>query len=314
MKKVILTTALLVIGVCTTIGFTYRNGGRQSVNTRLNIKDLPEHNLTLITSANAYYRSVMDATSQNQLNAKLEELKPYSVLLRNTGNRSIIAFKLKWEITKADGQVFTANNGYMNSKRLFDKKDKSKTKSVLEPGAALFCSVAGIADVSQLANVQFVGLRTMVGSNSDDRSAQQASQDESSDTAIDNLTTSLSEAVSITVSIDGALFEDGTFVGPDSSNFFGWLSSLVKARRDLLQDLLTMQRRGDPDKVHKRLEEVANSPKVSLGPKSSSDDFYRFNRKRFAQQFLKKRNALGNDAIQKESDSLNEYSLNLRKL
>lgn len=314
MKKSILTIALLAIGVCTTIGFTHRNEKKKSVNTRINTKDLAEHGLTLIKSTNSYYKSVMGTPPQSQLNPKLEALKPYSVLLKNSSHKTLIAFNLKWEITKSDGQVLTAQSGHMNSRRLFNTRDKSKTKSVLEPGAALFCSVAGVADVSQLADVQFAGLRATVGPKGEAQSVQQASQDESSDTGIDNLIMHLSEAVSITVSIDGALFEDGTFVGTDSGNLFGWLSSLVKARKDLLQEMKTIQRDQNSDKVNKRLEEVSNSPKVDLGPESSSDDFYRFNRKRFAQTLLKRKTALGDDALRRELELLNDPWLNLRKL
>jgi hypothetical protein len=313
MKKAVLTTALLSIGICATIGFTNRNVRRRPVNTRLDVKELRQYGLVLVKSTDASSPAI-DAAAQNQVSARLGVLKPFSVFLKNTGDKSLIAFNLKWEVTDADGQVFTSRNGYMNSQRLFNAKDKSKTKSVLELGAAVFCSVAGVADTNQLANVQFTGARPAIGSGSDDSGAQGLSQNERSDATLDALVTRLSEASSITVSIDGALFEDGTFVGPDSNNFFGWLSSLVKARRDLLEEVTSIERGGDSDAVRKRLEDAANSPKVSLGPESSFDDFYSFNRKRFAQRLLKKRNDFGDEAVRRELGSVKGNWLNLRKL
>jgi len=47
----------------------------------------------------------------------------------------------------------------------------------------------------------------------------------------------LSESVKVIVSIDGVLFADGTFVGPDSQGYFGSLKAEIDARRDLVEEI-----------------------------------------------------------------------------
>ncbi len=143
MKVIILSTALLTIVVCATIGLTYSNKEKSTMNSILNTKGLPEQGLIFIEPTDAYYQQVMDTTMQNQTSPSFDALKPFSVLLKNNSNKVLIAFKLKWEVEDGNGQVTTTTNGYMNSRRLFNVEDKSKTKSVLDSNEATFCSMAG---------------------------------------------------------------------------------------------------------------------------------------------------------------------------
>ncbi len=170
-----------------------------------------------------------------------------------------------------------------------------------------------VTAINHLSDAQASGIATTSILRRDDESAQPELPTGNSDAGKVELMKRLTEARKITVVLDGALFEDGTFIGPDSSNFYGWLSSLVESRKDLIQNLKTIQRDGNPSKVQERLEEENRVPRISLGPHSTYDDFYKFNRRSFAQSLLRLKNAVGDDAIRRELETSSERWLKLRK-
>lgn len=312
MKVVIFIIILSIITASATIGFTYNKKVGESVNPILVSKGIPEHGLAFIEPTDVYYQELMKKSPRNRTDSDFETLKPISVLLKNNNQETLIAFQLKWEIVDINGQIITITNGYTNSRRLFDIDDKSKTKSVLEPNDVMLCSAIDVSPIDQPVNDQGSNLTFTPVLRSNNEEPQQESYGKSR-VATTDLLTRLSEALKITVFIDGALFMSGKFVGADSCNFYGYLNSLIESKRDLIKKLKDLQQNVNPNKVQETLEEEIKVPQVNLGPNSTSDDFYRVNRKRFAQRLLILERNAGYDAIRKELEISNNQWINLRK-
>jgi hypothetical protein len=83
----------------------------------------------------------------------------------------------------------------------------------------------------------------------------------------------LANYTDITVSIDGVFFEDGTFVGPDTTNFFAQAQAVVAAKRDLPQQISDqLQSKKQPMEIYKTLEEVTARAAATLDANSTQDD------------------------------------------
>jgi hypothetical protein len=95
----------------------------------------------------------------------------------------------------------------------------------------------------------------------------------------------LNQLVSITVYLDGAFFDDGTFVGPDESQFFSKVKAQVDARHDLYEQIHDMfSSKKSPERILKYVANFANMPRRPLGGDASPSQFYDFFRTFYAQE------------------------------
>ena len=101
----------------------------------------------------------------------------------------------------------------------------------------------------------------------------------------------------ITVSIDAAFFEDGTFVGPDTSNFFAQTKAVIDAKRDFLNELAGgLSNSGTTkDSLYEHLQETATQPVESIDSTSTPADYYNYFKKLSASEFLKSKDVQGED-------------------
>jgi hypothetical protein len=98
----------------------------------------------------------------------------------------------------------------------------------------------------------------------------------------------LAQASSITVSLDGVIFDDGTFAGPDSTGFFARVKAMLDAEHDLLTEMdLSLKEHKTPAAVFRHIEEVAQGPAVQPRPDSPPDDIYNYYKARYAKRFLR---------------------------
>jgi len=101
----------------------------------------------------------------------------------------------------------------------------------------------------------------------------------------------------VTVSIDGAFFEDGTFVGPNTTNFFEQTKAVIDARRDLLNEIgnglsnntLTVK------DASNYVEEIANSNPNALNSHSTVTDYYDHFRALYAYEIVQMKRVHGAD-------------------
>ena len=72
---------------------------------KLDLHDLPEAGLTLISSADQSFDQMLnDVPLLPGLEAFRERLKPYSVFVRNSGAQTVVGYRIVWKVTNAKGR------------------------------------------------------------------------------------------------------------------------------------------------------------------------------------------------------------------
>jgi hypothetical protein len=153
------------------------------------------------------------------------------------------------------------------------------SEGVIRPGAAWF-SAPSYLGVPYVSNIR--GGDNAVGNK------LEATEE------LNRLREELAQYTNITVSLDGAFFDDGTFVGPDSTGFFAKVEAMQNARYDLLSSVKKNIDQGrPPDEVFRNLKEIENGPAPDLSSSSSPTDYYSAFRKATAAELLRVRETSG---------------------
>jgi hypothetical protein len=296
MKGLFLFVVLLVVGgAVVTTGIV--GGGRsssQGVNLQFNVKDLPETGLTIVTPASRDFDGAVKAQFGTN-SAAVEPLLPFSILIKNSGSRSVIAYTLKWELMRGDGQTITQTRSYTTLWKLMGVEGDDRDGNIIRPNSFTFATPANI-ELSQVAK----------GAANGDPQLQ---------AYVDNLKQELAAYTGVTVTLDGVFFDDGAFVGPDSTGYFLKVKELRDARRDLYLEVKQSLKQGKlPSQALQRVEEVTGEPDVRLTPTSTPDDYYKKYKKEAASELLSIRRASGDDkAVEHAVKLLKNKWLDLRK-
>src|SRR5204862_7978389 len=79
------------------------------MQVRFNKRDLPKHGVNIITSADPSFAATASKYFKNK---SPEILKPFSVFIKNSGNRLIVGYALTWQFARTDGKVITQTIHY----------------------------------------------------------------------------------------------------------------------------------------------------------------------------------------------------------
>src|SRR5205814_413208 len=97
----------------------------------------------------------------------------------------------------------------------------------------------------------------------------------------EQLTTQLSQASDIAVSLDGLVFEDGTFIGSNDM-FFQQLQAMVNAKVDLFRELAAGADKGNIDQAIESIEAASQAPDITFSEQFLPDEYYKYFRKLYA--------------------------------
>jgi hypothetical protein len=111
---------------------------------------------------------------------------------------------------------------------------------------------------------------------------------------VDAAIADLRNCTTIGISIDGVVFEDGTFVGPDTTGLFSDVDAMFKARRDLLDEVALRFGRS-VDEVLNYIEEIASSPLPDR--KLDREGLYDLYKKLEAEAVLRMRSATDDERV-----------------
>jgi hypothetical protein len=289
MQRILTSLILLAISIVVFHAVLTKRSGQVS----LKIKDIREHGLVIVGRSDPDFESLKGTLSKEGVRLDLS-IQPY-VFIKNLGNKRMIAYSLKWELLKDDGRVVTKTRSYSREDILMGKEapEDPSDRIVLRPNAARLFSLAGYGDGQEISLTPV----STTGAKSDTEILQKLEQTG----LLTGVGKELNHTVGVTVTLDGAFFEDGTFVGPNTSRFFERTSMQIDAKNHMVQEILKRLNQGDtPADVMKYLSAKAdtlgeaNSP---AGQRAKPEEIFKSEEKRFLDDALGIRAFAGDDEL-----------------
>jgi hypothetical protein len=317
-KKAIAGVALSAVAILCGILLGH-SPGVKAVATSINIKDLPEAGLSIIGPQHSSFDGEFAAFVNGRADADvLHAMRPACVMLKNLSGRSVVAYRLLWELTRPNGFVVTQTTEYSNPAALMDggsvpgKESLHLTRGhAIPPGSARLISPHFSIGADE-AN-SFGSLGSSGASQSDMQQSRDAAQQKDMGALARIASSEFQDFTAATVSIDGAIFEDGSFVGPDSTNFFATSKAHCDARHDLLAGIAAAKQKGmTNDQIFAFVASVADAA-VTLNP-SDPTASYNYFRKIYARELISVRAKQGDErALAFVLNPLRKQWVNLRK-
>lgn len=81
-----------------------------AMSVSFNVKDLEE--LRIIGPHDPSFDGLLSTYFKESSREGFEDLKPFSVFVKNTSSRSVVAYVLRWELARRDGRVITNFSAY----------------------------------------------------------------------------------------------------------------------------------------------------------------------------------------------------------
>ena len=261
---------------------------KHSMKVRVASKGIPEHGLALIGPADSSFKNSLTA-ALGRSNAGISETESlFSVFVMNSSRRSVVAYHLTWNLVDASGRTVYHQRSFKDPLFLMEyRKTQGRNlegHSIGPESERLISLVPLLTDISH--REEGIGGGFFEGATSTDvGSIKRSLQKRNTRELANRLIEDLNQLVSVTVYLDGAFFDDGTFVGPDESQFFSKVKAQVDARHDLyeqIQDMFSSKK--PPEKILQYVANFANMPRRPLGGDASPSQFYDFFRTLYAQE------------------------------
>jgi hypothetical protein len=280
---------VLAVGVMTflVIGVMPNRNGVTDNLAGIETRGLPEHGVVIIAPAHPAYEELMSENLKKTPGIDVETFKRHSVFVVNNSGQSVAASIVKWELLQPDGRSVSHNRGHGSALTVVSNgKPAQLMEDIIPNGNQLF----SLIELSNNSNTRF-----RMGGGID-------------------IARQISESVKVSVSVDGVLFVDGTFVGPDTTNYFERLKAEAEARIEVMAQI-AQALSGDSEAM-KRIELLADGKldgtqsAVGKGPSE-----YQFMKQRYAKPILASRKKLGDKAVLEGINAeLSKPRVNLRKL
>ncbi|MCA1565230.1 MAG: hypothetical protein LC803_06280 [Acidobacteria bacterium] len=294
MNKKAVAVTLVVFAMLVSISAALVRGSN-TVHITFNVKDVPNDGLEIVSPTHSEFSNMKSELLKKKQNVFSEDTTPAAVFIKNKSKKDVVAYILKWEVTRSDGRVETIVNSYSRPDILMGKKtykdENLRASLVLRSNKARFFS---------LSESSAQGFEIGLGTEANNDSAASVGQAVGIGTSADIKSDDLAEVRSITVSIDGAFFDDGIFVGENNTRYFERTKAEINAKFDMLQDIKNRLKSGDkPSDVMKHLEDVSSAlraPESLIGP-DEPVDVYNFFRKMYHNEVLQRRAIVGSDEL-----------------
>lgn len=291
MKKAIMLALSFIISVSTLAGFALSRS-MHSMSITLHSKDLLEDGLTFVLPSDPSFDAKLADFLKGDSGDAVNLLRPFSVFLENKSNQSVVAYMIQWCFTKSDGTTNCYRKAFASPKALMEGEHLSEGVEArsgrIKPNSAIFLSLvspdgSGAFRISSISRDEAEKIRQ--GAKLDRRDL------------LRRFSLELAEYPDVTVSIDGAFFEDGTFVGDNTTGFFEQIKAQVDAKRDLLNELATESTNPQKsrEEVFRRMEAIANQQATDLNSKSTPADYYNYFKGSYANEVLSARKVLGDE-------------------
>ena len=182
---------------------------------QLNIKDLPQYGLSLVPSIDPSFVARVQILLSNAVDPAVGLVMPFSAILQNQSGADVVGFSMRWIWTDTAGRTTTHDVFYHNL--------NTPTVSAyrLPSGSAAFVS-------PYFAFVKYNSPKRL------------------SSTQLNNLARMQTQAA-ITISLDGVVFSDGRYVGPDEVGGFSEALAVTQGEKALMGEILSRRASGQRD-------------------------------------------------------------------
>jgi hypothetical protein len=237
---------ILVVWIATVVllGLAVIASRAGAKSVRVSVRDLPENGLRLVAPTDPSFDQELVRLGINTPTGKgqsVDDMRAFFAVLENKSSQDVVAYRLIWEIVKADGTVSKQTMTYAEPSALMGRDPDSMSPELRSAGFSIGAKSSRFVSAIPLKTQQSMGMVAGGGGGfgGGSKSEMNIARGESSKTAtMDMLQRELLKSQSLTVNLDAAVFDDGTFVGPDSSNYFRELEAEITAKNDLLREVL----------------------------------------------------------------------------
>jgi hypothetical protein len=284
----VLASILVVVGIVTGVFAGMRRG--QEMRVRFNKRDLPKQGLHIITSTDPAFEATVANYFKGTSNKRLERLKPGFVFIKNAGDKMVVAYALTWKFVNQDGKVVAKTVGYSEPGILMgdEKGPGFKHTTAIEPNT--------VRCFSWNSQIKQDDVETSRGLDKSSVTQSENTQTDDSSAIRALLSSELSQATDLTVSLDGVVFDDGTFIGSNLT-FFQQLQAAVNAKVDLLREVALASKQGKIDQALESIAAKSLEPDVVFASEFSADDYYRYFRKIYAAEIANMNRAFGKERL-----------------
>lgn len=216
----------------------------ESPFVKYEINDLSQHGISLIAPS--------DPTFTKGKNIRFN---PYSVILKNNSSRPVVGYSISWECFDATIDSVQEDRSYGSRLSnmlgvVFLYGEESDRRAILD----------------RIDGVVRPDSTWLISDDSDARPISGAVEEVNA--AFDDAAYAEIRAACpiMTVTLDGVFFDDGTFVGPDATNFFAEVKTQIDTRYEIYLGVRNELKSGkNPGEVFKGLEEIRDQEETHAG-------------------------------------------------
>lgn len=261
---------------------------------KFNVKGLPEHSVSLIAPSDPILTAGRDVS-----------IHPYSVVLRNSSSKAVVGYSIKWECFDGKRESPTRD---MSHDRKFSNSygfafmygEESERRAVLKNADEVIEPNSTWLISPDFPPSKMNGRIEEIGKEGDQAGLAEIQ----------------AACPTMAVTLDGVFFDDGTFIGPDTNDFFAKVKTQMDARYEVLRGVQSDLKSGKkPDEVFKRLEQIRDSERQDSGGEMTMNELRSFYRHMFARDVLGMKEMWGADgAIANVQRQLSRPWVTLRKI
>lgn len=127
-KKILLLSIFVFLSVVVVGSLSWLNSSVQATQIRIHKKDIPHRGLVVVYSTDSSFDNDVNQWLQgmpNEYQNFARTLKPFSFFVKNTSNKDVIAYRLKWELTDSEGIIRTYSRNYFEPEALVGIKNSN---------------------------------------------------------------------------------------------------------------------------------------------------------------------------------------------
>jgi hypothetical protein len=297
MKRIIIITFLLMLVLATFVVSVLKYQMVSADTVTVYTRGISDHGLILIGPASSEYETETAALLAGKSDGQKEfvnELKPFSVFIRNTNTRDVIAYRVRWEISgpamKTIAHEMTlADPGVLEGTDPALVTDAVRTRgNRIIPNSSRYVALATSASYPIQPGIH-IGIGT-----TNDNSASVTMLDDNE--LIETFRAELEQATDVTITLDGAVFSDGTFVGTNETGYFEQLKAQVAAKFDILKGCaIALKQNKTPSEIFAHIQTIADEQPASIAPASDDAAYYNYYRQSYATEIGNIRAVYNND-------------------